>query len=87
MLALQPRPSFRSAQYLDATKKADPRTKETPAKAWAPVYVGPAARMIAPAIGGPVRVAKLFVVQIMPIRIPVLETLAVSLARLGGNKL
>lgn len=87
MRDFQARSDLRSAQNLDAAKKPAPNTNEAPAKACAPVYFGPAALMIAPAIGGPVRVAKLFVVQTMPIRMPVFDTSAVSLVKLAGNKL
>src|SRR3569833_481452 len=84
--ALLPSPNLLLFAARAATRNPLPKRRVAPANTCAPMYRPPWDEMMAPAIGGPVSVAKLTMVKIMPMRTPVFLRSVVRLVRPAGNK-
>lgn len=85
ILAHNPFPPFLHLTILAAAIITMPTSNEHPAYTCAPIYLPPDAVIMAPAIGGPMSVAKLHTENTMPMRTPVLRGSAVRLASPAGN--
>jgi hypothetical protein len=72
---------------LAAIKNPHPTSISAPAKICAYAYLPPSFWINCPAIGGPVKTAKLTMVKIIPILVPIILKFVVKLLKVAGNKL
>jgi hypothetical protein len=73
--------------YLDAIRRQHPTNITMPAKIWPYSYSPPFLWISSPAIGGPVNVAKLKIVNTIPILVPAILKSVVKLERAVGKRL
>ena len=79
--------NFLLLQILAAIRKQLPTVRSNPANICAYWYSPCFAWISAPAIGGPVNTAKLTIVNIIPILVPIIRKSVVRLLRVAGKRL